>query len=87
MKLIHGFRGDNIRGDVYDGLTADGRLMLFHLDGPMNFGVDKGMGRPAVEDVLDRLGVFDHLPAGHRFETRAEALRAALDHIGPDGGS
>jgi SulP family sulfate permease len=112
--------------------SAEGRLLLFHLDGPMSFGVAKGMGwcfsvsnkfealvfdltdvplidssaslalrdgikharedgrpvflagaRPAVEGVFDRLGVFDHLPTGHRFATRAEALRAALDHIGP----
>lgn len=83
IKLVHGFRDDNIHGDVYGGLTADGRLMLFHLDGPMNFGVAKGMGRPTVENVMGRLGVFDHRPAGHR----AEALRAALDHIGPGEGS
>lgn len=116
--------------------AAGDRLMLFHLGGPMSFGIAKGMGRifsvadksealvldltdvplidssaslalrdgikharaegqpvfmagarPAVEEVLDRLGVFDQLPAGHRFTTRAEALRAALDHIGPGGGS
>lgn len=115
--------------------SAQGRLLLFHLGGPMSFGVAKGMGRcfsvsnkfealvfdltdvplidssaslalrdgikhahadgrpvfmagarPAVEEVLDRLGVFDYLPAGHRFSTRAEALRAALDHIGPGEG-
>ncbi|MDH5410348.1 MAG: SulP family inorganic anion transporter [Alphaproteobacteria bacterium] len=112
--------------------SAEGRLLLFHLGGPMSFGVAKGMGRcfsvsnkfealvfdltdvplidssaslalrdgikqaradgrpvfmagarPVVEEILDRLGVFDHLPAGHRFANRAEALRAALDHIGP----
>lgn len=100
--------------------SAEGRLLLFHLDGPMSFGVAKGMGRcfsvsnkfealvfgltdvplidssaslalrvgiknaradgrpvflagarPAVEEVLDQLGVFDHLPAGHKFATRA----------------
>lgn len=116
--------------------SAEGRLLLFHLGGPMSFGVAKGMGRcfsvsnkfealvfdltdvplidssaslalrdgikqaradgrpvfmagarPKVEEMLDRLGVFDHLPGGHKFATRAEALRAALDHIGPGEGA
>ena len=149
VKRMADLQGDSIRaitGETEDAplseeareiLKAAGdRLMLFHLGGPMSFGIAKGMGRifsvadksealvldltdvplidssaslalrdgikhartegrpvfmagarPAVEAVLDRLGVFDQLPAGHRFTTRAEALRAALDHIGPDGGS
>jgi SulP family sulfate permease len=116
--------------------AANGRLLLFHLEGPMSFGVAKGMGRglsiadqfeavvldltdvpmidssaalalehsirhtraegrpvfmagarPAVEKILERLGVLDFLPVDHRFHTRAEALQAALDHIGPNGGA
>ena len=146
VKRMADLQGDSIRtitGETEDAplseeareilKEAGDRLMLFHLGGPMSFGVAKGMGRifsvadksealvldltdvplidssaslalrdgikhareegqpvfmagarPAVEEVLDRLGVLDELPAGHRFETRAEALRAALDHIGPD---
>ena len=112
--------------------AAGGRLLLFHLEGPMSFGVAKGMGRsfsvadkfeatifdltdvpmidssaalaleyairharqegrpaflagvrPPVDRVLDRVGVYDYLPADHRFATRAEALQAALQHVGP----
>ncbi len=115
--------------------SAGGRLLLFHLEGPMSFGVAKGMGRSfsiadkfeavvldltdvpmidssaalalelgirhahgqgrpvfvagardPVEKVMDRLGVLEHLPVDHRFRTRAEALRHALEHIdAPEG--
>lgn len=149
VKRMADLQGDSIRtitGETEDAplseeareilKEAGDRLMLFHLGGPMSFGVAKGMGRifsvadksealvldltdvplidssaslalrdgikharevgqpvfmagarPAVKEVLDRLGVFDQLPAGHYFATRAEALRAAMDHIGPKGGS
>jgi len=146
VKTMADLQNENIRaitGETEDAPLSDdarailrsasGRLLLFHLQGPMSFGVAKGMGtrfsvadkfeaivfdltdvpmidssaalaledairhardqgRPAflagarapVEKVLERLGVLDHLPAGHRFATRAEALKAAFDHIGPD---
>jgi len=112
--------------------SADGRLLLFHLDGPMSFRVAKGMGRrfsvadkfeARVLDLTDvplidssaSLALRDGIkharaegrsvfmagapgggrgsgpagrvrPIGRRppvRETRAKALRAALDHIGP----
>jgi SulP family sulfate permease len=146
VKTMADLQNENIRaitGETEDAPLSDdaravlrsasGRLLLFHLQGPMSFGVAKGMGtrfsvadkfeaivfdltdvpmidssaalaledairhardqgRPAflagarapVAKVLERLGVLDYLPAGHRFATRAEALKAALDHIGPD---
>jgi len=145
VKTMADIQSESIRaitGETEDAPLSDearailrasgGRLLLFHLEGPMSFGIAKGMGRsfsvadkfeatvfdltdvpiidssaamaleyairhshaegrPAflagmrtgVEQVLDRLGVFEHLPADHRFATRAQALQAALDHIGP----
>jgi SulP family sulfate permease len=134
IRAITGETEDSPLSDEAQAIlrASDGRLLLFHLEGPMSFGVAKGMGRsfsvadkfettvfdltdvpmidssaalaleyairharelgrpaflagmaPSVDQVLDRLGVYEHLPADHRFPTRAQALQAALEHIGP----
>lgn len=147
VKTMADLQNESIRaitGETEDSPLSDearailrasgGRLLLFHLEGPMSFGVAKGMGRgfsvadkfeatvfdltdvplidssaalalefavrhardqgrpaflagarPAVDRILQRLGVYEYLPDNQRFATRAEALKAALDHIGLSG--
>ena len=40
MRVVHGFRGDNIRGDIYGGITAT----VVALPLALAFGVASGAG-------------------------------------------
>ncbi len=71
MKLTHGLSFDNIRGDVYGGLTAAVVALPLALVGI----------RPDVDKTLKKLGVLELLPDDHLQVSRLDALEQAATMI------
>lgn len=85
MKLIHGLHFDNLRGDLYGGLTAAVVALPLALAIENVIRQSEEHGKPVllcgltprVHTVLDRLGVLGFLPPGHVKDDRLAAIDEA----------
>ena len=65
--------------------SAGGRLLLFHLEGPMSFGVAKGMGRSlSIADQFEAI-VLDLTDVPMIDSSAALALEHGIRHAGAEG--
>jgi O-acetyl-ADP-ribose deacetylase len=77
MNIVHGLRFDNLRGDIYGGLTA--AVVVLPL--ALAFGVASGAGPVAGLYGAIFVGIFAHIPEARRCPDCLSALSAALQDL------